>query len=75
MVQDPGKKTCTDTIVHISTGSPAVKKHKANQDNSEELHFGLLLPFKNQKEGLKAFSYAVTNYTSEPFFPRTLQKC
>ena len=25
-----------------------------------------LLPFKNHEVGLKAFSYAVTNYTSEP---------
>ena len=31
-----------------------------------ELYFGLLLPFKNHEDGLKAFSFAVNTYTSEP---------
>ena len=51
---------------HIGTGHPAAKKQKAKQDYTSKLSFGLLIPFKNHKEGLKAFSYAVTNYTSEP---------
>ena len=52
--------------VFIQTCSPAAKKQKAKQDYTSKLSFGLLIPFKNHKEGLKAFSYAVTNYTSEP---------
>ena len=36
------------------------------EEDASELHFGSLLPFKNHEDGLKAFSYAVKMYTSEP---------
>ena len=54
-------------IEHICTDRPAanLKKQKAKQDDSIKLHFGTMIPFKNHHTGLKDFSYAVTNYTSE----------
>ena len=33
---------------------------------SEELHFGLLIPFKNHEDGLKAFAYIVVTFSSDP---------
>ena len=52
--------------VCVPVGSPAAIKRQAKGADKPELHFGTLLPFKNHENGLKAFSYAVTNYTSEP---------
>ena len=34
--------------------------------SSEELHFGTLVPFKNHEDGLKAFSYNVIAFSSDP---------
>ena len=36
------------------------------EEDASELYFGSLLPFKKHEDGLKAFSYAVNMYTSEP---------
>ena len=52
--------------VCVPLGSPIATKRQAKGADKPELHFRTLLPFKNHEDGLKAFSYAVTNYTSEP---------
>ena len=72
--------TCTLTVlcVNIGIGSPAVKKRKSLEDKAPEIHFGSLLLFKNHEDGLKAFSYAVNTYTSEPasqHFAEALASC
>ena len=65
----PENKTCPNNkyilCVCIPLGSPAATKRQAKGADKPELHFGTLLPFKNHEDGLKAFSYAVTTYTSE----------
>ena len=66
----PENKTCRKSTYILSVcvplGSPTATKRQAKGADKSELHFGTLLPFKNHEDGLKAFSYAVTNYTSEP---------
>ena len=68
----PENKTCRKITyilcVCVPLGSPIliVTKRQAKGADKPELHFGTLLPFKNHEDGLKAFSYAVTNYMSEP---------
>ena len=53
----PLGQICHHSIKLIETGSPVSKKLKAEcEAASEELHFGLLVPFKNHEDGLKAFS-------------------
>jgi len=58
---------CRHSIKLIETGSPVAKKLKAEREEaSEELHFGLLVPLKNHEDGLKAFSYNIVIFTSDP---------
>ena len=67
---DPENNRCHKSTyilcVYVPLGSPVATKHQAKGAEKPELHFGTLLPFKNHEDGLKAFSYAVMNYTSEP---------
>ena len=49
----------------VPVGSPVAKKLKAElAAEKEELHFGTLVPFKNHKDGLQAFSHNVSTFTS-----------
>ena len=67
---DPENNRCRKSTyilcVCVPLGSPVATKRQVKGADKPELHFGTLLPFKNHENGLKAFSYAVTNYTSEP---------
>ena len=67
---DPENNRCRKSTyilcVYVPLGSPVAMKLQVKGAEKPELHFGTLLPFKNHEDGLKALSYAVTNYTSEP---------